>query len=94
MVDEARRSSIYAQREWDNMRAAVWESFLEEVRATAAVADFPYQAPSESLPFVLTCGAGKLHIVANRAVNVLPMYDCRSRCGWKFGMSNFSFGSA
>ena len=73
------------------MRAVFRESFLEEVRAAAVVADIPRQAPSESPPYVLKCGGGKVLIVANRAVNVLPVFEWRSRCGWKFGMSNFTF---
>ena len=73
------------------MRAVFRDSFLDEVRAAAASGDRPRQAPAESAPYVLKCGGGKVHIVANRAVNVLPVFEWRSRCGWKFGMSNFSF---
>ena len=93
MVSDAKRSNEAAQRELVNMRAVFRDSFLEEVRASAAVGESHRVAPSVSPPYVLKCGGGKVHIVANRAVNVLPVFEWRSLCGWKFGLSNFAFTS-
>ena len=74
------------------MKAMFRDAFLAEVRTQTAASIAPQVLPPEpSFSYVLRCGGGKIHIIANRAVNVLLDYEWRTRCGWKFGLSDHSF---
>ena len=74
------------------MNSMFRDAFLAEVRTENAASIAPQVLPpAPSFPYVLRCGGGKIHIIANIAVNVLPVYEWRTRCGWKFGPSDHSF---
>ena len=91
-VAEARRSAACAQRELDQMKAMFLDAFLADVRMEASASIAPRVLPQgPSLPCVLRGGGGNIQIIANRAVNVLPAFEWRTRCGWKFGLSDHSF---
>ena len=38
------------------------------------------------------CSGGETHVVANRAVDFLPVDEWRTGCGWKFGLADFEVG--
>ena len=42
-------------------------------------------------PGVLCRGKGKTHVVANRALKMLPAFEWKAACGWKLGLAECSF---
>ena len=43
-----------------------------------------------SYPVFVKCGCGKMHAVANRTVDVLPVQDWKTKCDWTFGLADFA----
>ena len=90
LVHESRESAAAARRELANMKDMFHTAFRDEIGSVSAP-----QAGAQAFPLcppcVLKCKGGRMHVVANRAVSALPSFEWRSRCGWKFGLSDHSF---
>ena len=87
LVHESWESAAAARRELANMKDMFHADEIGSVSAPQAGA----QAFPLCPPCVLKCKGGRMHVVANRAVSALPSFEWRSRCGWKFGLSDDSF---
>ena len=57
----------------------VWTTALEEV---GRVCD-------SVISSFVKCGCGKMHAVADRTVDVLPLHEWKTECGWTFGLADF-----
>ena len=93
LIQRAHQSEENARTEIEKMSAAFRESFIDELRTATACAPRQEGAAGLSLPYVVRCGGGKTHAVGNRAVGVLAVHEWRTRCGWKFGLADFTFSA-
>ena len=73
------------------MEAMHREAFLSEVNVPPLVSGHPVGVGTSWPPFVVRTGGGKTHIVAFRSVSLLPIFEWKTRCGWSFGLANYSF---
>ena len=64
----------------------VWMTALEDV-VPYVVQQVGSIAPS--FPVFVKCGRVKMHAAANGAVDVLPLHEWKTECGWTFGLADF-----
>ena len=91
LLMDARRAHEASKLELAEMKAMHREAFLAEMNRTPSSSARAGGEGASSPPFVVKTSGGKTHMVANRSISLLPIFEWKTRCGWSFGLANHSF---
>ena len=94
IVSAAHVSAAPARQELDGVAASFRDALSKELQsASQAVSASTAGGAEWSLPFVILSGRGKgwTQVVANRALKMLPVFEWKADCGWKFGLAEYTF---
>ena len=90
LFERPERESVAARQELDGVAASFREALSSELYS-ASEAVSASAAGGDEWSFVhLGRGNGKTHVVANRALKMLPVFEWKATCGWKFGLAEYS----
>ena len=91
MIWDARASTTNARQDMESIEETFHSAFRSEVLASSHLNAQQCVPPAgTSPPFVLNSAGGKMQIVADRAVNVLPVWEWQAKWRWRFGLSDNS----
>ena len=91
LLMDARRSHEASKLELAEMTAMHREAFLAEMNTIPSSSARAGGEGASSPPFVVKTGGGKTHMVANRSISLVLIFEWKTRCGWSFGLANHCF---